>query len=157
MAISTTPKALVYITPVEGKYSGNQYKAQFNPKELQVDKTVSWTPKDAVTDDPTMEFKEPQSRQLTCTLYFDSFEQGGTTYDDVAKFENLAKLDDTIKHPPLCIFTWGTFNFKGVISALSSKHTMFSSEGKSLRCEVALTMQSASKATVSAPSKPSSS
>ena len=150
MAVSTIPKAQVTITPLEGASAGKPCKAQFNPKELQVDKTVSWTPKDAHQEDPTMEYKEPQSSQLQCTLYFDTFEEGTDCYSQIEPFEKLAKIDPDKKHPPLCNFNWGNFNFKGVVSSLSQKYTMFSSNGDRLRCEVALTMQSASSAIVNA-------
>ena len=155
MAISTSPSEKVVITPLEGQHAKVRYKAQFNPKELQIDKTVSWTPANAHQEDPNMEYKEPQSSQLQCTLYYDTFEEGTDCYLMIKPLEELAQIDETISHPPLCMFSWGTFNFTGVVSSLSQKYTMFSSTGARLRCEVALTMQSASKAMVSVDPKQS--
>lgn len=124
-------------------------EAQFNPKELSVEKTVSWTPKDAHQEDPTMEYKEPQSSKLSVTLYFDTYEQGSDCYGKIAALEMMAKMDPGLKHPPLCMFQWGTFQFQGVVSSVSQKYTMFTSTGMRVRAEVGLQMQSASKAVVS--------
>lgn len=123
--------------------------AMFNPKELSLEKTVSWTPKDAHQEDPTMEYKEPQSSKLSVTLYFDTYEQGFDCYGLIAPLEMMAKMDPGLKHPPLCLFQWGAFTFKGVVSSVSQKYTMFLSSGIRVRCEVGLQMQSASKAVVS--------
>jgi len=123
--------------------------AQFNPKELSVEKTVSWTPKDAHQEDPTMEYKEPQSSKLSVTLYFDTYEQGYDCYLHVMPLELMAKMDSGTKHPPLCMFQWGAFVFKGVVSSVSQKYTMFLPSGIRVRCEVGLQMQSASDAVVS--------
>jgi hypothetical protein len=40
--------------------------------------------------------------------------------------------------PPVIVFVWGRFTFKGVIDSLSQKYTMFLSDGTPVRAEVAL-------------------
>lgn len=123
--------------------------AMFNPKELSVEKTVSWTPKDAHSEDITMEFKEPQSSKLSVTLYFDTYEMGFDCYPLIMPLEIMAKMNDSLKRPPLCMFQYGTFIFKGVVSSVSTKYTMFLGNGMRCRAEVGLSMQSAAKAVVS--------
>ena len=127
-------------------------EVQFNPKELQVDKSVSWTPKSAHDENPKQEFKEPQSATLACTLYFDGFETKKDVFDAaVSKLEQMVTIDPSLGRPPRVIFVWGTkFKFEGVVDSLSQKYTMFLPDGTRVRCEVGFKMRSAKAAEVSA-------
>jgi hypothetical protein len=106
------------IKALEG--SGAQCTVQFNPKELQVDKTVSWSASGAHEENPKQEFKEPQSAGLSCTLYFDGYETKRDVYDShVSKLESFATMDSGLGRPPLCLFLWGKFRFQGVVESVS--------------------------------------
>ena len=124
--------------------------AQFNPKELQVDKSVSWTNSQGpATEDPEQEFKEPQSSSLSATLYFDTFETKGDVYGQyVSKLEKMVQIESSLGRPPMVIFQWGNFTFKGVVESLSQKYTMFLPNGTRCRCEVGFKMKSAKGAKV---------
>ena len=129
----------------------SEVTAQFNPKELQVDKTVSWTAKSSHTEDPIQEFKEPQSSSLSATLYFDTYETKRNVYEQyVSLLEDMVKMDSSTGHPPLVAFVWGNFVYQGVVESLSQKYTMFLETGAPCRCEVGLKMKSAKGATVGA-------
>jgi hypothetical protein len=125
--------------------------AQFNPKELQVDKTVSWTnAQGPAAENPEQEFKEPQSASLSCTLYFDTFEKKTDVYAAyVSKLEKMVTIESSLGRPPLVRFVWGHFNFVGVVESLSQKYTMFLPNGTRCRCEVGFKMKSAKAAKVS--------
>ncbi len=140
---------------IVGSEAGVNLTAQFNPKELQVDKSVSWTPaQGASTEDPPLEFKEPQSRSLSCTLYFDTYETKADVHSQyISKLEKLVTIVDGVGRPPLVTFTWGSFTFQGVVESLSQKYTMFLSNGTRCRCEVGFKMKSASSAKVATKSK----
>jgi len=131
--------------------AGVNINAQFNPKELQVDKSVSWTAKSGHDEDPEQEFKEPQAASLSCTLYFDTYEAKTDVYETAIK-----ELEKTVKmcavgRPPMTTFSWGrNFVFTGVVESLSQKYTMFLEDGKRVRCEVGFKMKSAKGATVAA-------
>jgi len=129
---------------------GTEITAQFNPKELQVDKNVSWTNSQGpAKEDPEQEFKEPQSRSLSCTLYFDTFESKGDVYGQyVSKLEKMVTIEASLGRPPLVTFTWGSLTFKGVVESLTQKYTMFLPNGTRCRCEVGFKMKSASGAKV---------
>ena len=129
----------------------SEVTAQFNPKELQVDKTVSWTAKSSHTEDPFQEFKEPQSSSLSAVLYFDTYESKADVYDQyVNALEDMVRMDSSTGRPPLVAFVWGKFVFQGVVESLSQKYTMFLSDGTRCRCEVNIKMKSAKGAQVSA-------
>lgn len=122
--------------------------AQFNPKELEISKTVSWTnAQGASSEDPTQEFKEPQSSTLSATLYFDTYETKENVYTKyISKLEKLVTIEPSLGHPPLTLFTWGSLTFQGVVESLGQKYTMFLEDGTRCRCEVAFKMRSASGA-----------
>lgn len=124
--------------------------AQFNPKELQIDKSVGWTNSQGPqTENPAQEFKDPQSSNLSCTLYFDTYESKRDVYSAyVSKLEKMVTIQDGLGRPPLVIFQWSKFNFKGVVESLSQKYTMFLADGTRCRCEVTFKMKSANAAKV---------
>jgi hypothetical protein len=142
-----------------------QVKAQYNPKELQLDQSVPWKKPEAANqtgtqkgsgasagDDPiALEFTGAEGRTMTIEFLFDEYEGAGrkvSVAGEVAKLEQLARVrnpnekDETKRRPHQCVVSWGGAlpKFECVIESLSTKYTMFSSEGAPLRatCTVKL-------------------
>lgn len=145
---------------------GTEVKAQYNPKELQIDRTVPWSPPGETNKSNNsstaaknnsgihLEFTGAQGRTLSVELLFDGVEKGagkGFWVDvskEVGKLEHLAsvrkpgssKEDD--RRPHWCVADWGNSlrAFRCVIESLSTKYTMFDSDGNPLRatCTVKL-------------------
>lgn len=140
-------------------------KAQYNPKELQIDQTIPWKKPEAANqtgtqksggegeNDPiALEFTGAEGRSMTVELLFDGFgDAGGRTVDvagEVGILEALARVrnpqekDEKKRRPHQCIVLWGKGlpSFLCVIESLSTKYTMFSPEGEPLRatCTVKL-------------------
>ncbi|WP_428268826.1 hypothetical protein [Haliangium sp.] len=114
-------------------------EAQFNPKEISVDKSVPWNKhKNPKGDIPMLEFTNAENRNMTFELFFDTFEQGTPVW---AKIEPLHKMTlirpvstESEKHPPRVMVSWGGFQpFKGVIESLGVKYTMFKPDGTPVR------------------------
>ena len=139
--------------------------AQYNPKELQIDRTVPWSPTGEANKANAgkasannagihLEFTGAQGRTLSVELLFDGYEKSGGpgfTADvagEISKLETLASVidpgsdEEDKRRPPLCMVTWGTTlaGFKCVIESLSTKYTMFDAMGTPLRatCTVKL-------------------
>jgi hypothetical protein len=122
--------------------------AQYNPKELQYDRSVSWHA--GKWND--VEFDSTQGRSLTVELFFDSYETGESVQPKCAVLETLATVidpdsNDLDKHRPhFCVATWGENNELGiptlrcVIESVTVKYTMFSALAVPLRatCTVKL-------------------
>jgi hypothetical protein len=140
----------VHIKTARGENPSVDMEAQFNPKELQIDKSVSWTnAQGPAQENPAQEFKEPQSSNLQATLYFDTYESKKDVYKEyITKLEKLVTIQSSGR-PPLVTFTWNSFVFQGVVESLSQKYTMFLEDGTRCRCEVGFKMKSASSAKVS--------
>lgn len=147
--------------------SGVTVSAQYNPKELQVDQAVPWKKPDSANksgsqgegsgggDDGgiALEFTGAEGRSMSVEMLFDGYEPGNGRSVDVASqvaiLETLASVrdpkskDEKMRRPHHCVVSWGDRGlpkFKCVIESLSTKYSMFSSEGKPLRatCTVKL-------------------
>lgn len=161
------PTGRITISSLDEKGSRDYtVSAQYNPKELEIKRTVPWSKKDesnkANAKDKQdqgihMEFTGAEGRTMTVELIFDGYEpQAGDGYyienvmDEVAKLEKLASVRDPNKkqeefrRPHRCMVVWGpTFGSEGfscVIDSLTTKYTMFDGDGKPLRatCTVSL-------------------
>lgn len=134
---------------------GTKVEAQFNPKELQVDKTVPWQKKSQANQAGQtgiqLEFTGAEGRSMTLELLFDGYEAKRSVSKQVDDLNWMASVidpkssEEAKRRPHLCVVTWGTMfpsgsKFKCVIESLSVKYTMFSDQGVPLRatCTVKL-------------------
>lgn len=135
-----------------------QVEAQYNPKELQIDKSIPWSKVNQANQSNEkgihLEFTGAEGRTMTVELLFDGYETEGNTKkgavkDLIATLETMASVldpeskDENRRRPHRCSVSWGQGGmpkFRCVIESLSTKYTMFSSEGVPLRatCTVKL-------------------
>jgi hypothetical protein len=129
--------------------------AQFNPKEIQVDKSVPWTKKEKTyAEKVQLEFTGAEARTLSMELLFDGYEQDQGVEPQLVALTKLAsaiedpqktKAKEAQKRPHHVLVAWGEAKdkdaagkgnmlpFKGVIESLQTKMTMFSPSGTILR------------------------
>lgn len=118
--------------------------AQYNPKEITLEKSASWTPHATSKQDiPGIEFTSSGSRTLSMELFFDTYEDGtdvSETY--VKKLMQLISVidqeehDEKYKRPSLLKVVWQDNEhqtFQGVMQSLSTKYTMFLPDGRPVR------------------------
>jgi len=152
----------------------DQVTAQYNPKELAVDKAVAWQKKDDKTntsDLPVLEFSGGQGRSMSVELLFDGFEEDTDVHSTyVATLLKLASIidpkgDAQKKRPHLVKVIWGGATgekktkaskgtlpeFSGVIESLNTKYTMFSGDGKPVRATCTVKLKEANQASFKAP------
>lgn len=165
----------VYIASVDD--SSIRVTAQYNPKELQVDRTVPWSPTGEVNNtnkDPAkkeggvhLEFTGTQGRTLTLELLFDEYEgpdaqaplgESIKNLEILATVRDPTQTKDEFKRPHLCNVVWGSTlqSFQCVIESLTTKYTMFSRSGAPLRatCTVKLREADTVDAKKAAPATP---
>ena len=149
LAAQTAFAPVATFKPLEGSHSA--VEVQFNPKELSVDKSVPWTKtKKSTESSPELEFTAAEPRTLTVELMFDLFEQKGDVSEKyVAPLLKLAEVDRMQKEPrpPLVLFQWGRFTFKGAIASVNVKYTMFAEDGTPLRATANVKMKHADSLT----------
>ena len=151
--------------------SGLTVRAHYNPKELQVDQAVPWKKPDSANktgsqgegssgsgDGIVLEFTGADGRRMSVEMLFDGYEPSNGRSVDVASqvgvLEKLAAVrdskskDEGMRRPHHCVVSWGDRGlpkFKCVIESLSTKYTMFSSEGKPLRATCTVKLREADK------------
>lgn len=121
---------------------GTTVTAQYNPKEVGLDKSVPWQKgKNSHANTPDLEFTSADGRSLSFELFFDGYEDDTDVHATyVSKLLKLAEVmeeggDESKMRPPMVKVTWGTLpEFKGVLESVSTKYTMFSSAGIAVRC-----------------------
>jgi hypothetical protein len=148
-------RARIHILNGDGKSSkdvNSAIEVCFNPKEYSLEKSVEWDGEKAFSDAPQPEFKAPKPMTLSVVLQFDTYEERVSVRDKwVRKIEKLTMMSGKVKNeqkptkaekqklrPPVILFIWGRFSFKGVVESLSQKYTMFLSDGTPVRAECAL-------------------
>jgi hypothetical protein len=142
------------INVVDGPDKGTVIDVCFNPKEYDLDKSVTYDQSKSFSDAPEPEFKAPVPMTLSVTLQFDSYEERVSVRDKwVRRIEkltmmgvvelkkNATKDDKKAARPPMILFVWGRFSFQGVVTKLTQKYTMFLSDGTPVRAECNLTIQ----------------
>jgi hypothetical protein len=130
--------------------------AQYNPKELGIEKAVSWNAAAKPQGDtPTLEFTAGTNRSMTLELTFDGYEDGKNVHSEyVEKLTKMAMAIDEhsskpdLKRPPKVQVIWGSNklpNFVGVIESVSTKYTMFLPDGTPVRATCNVKLKEASK------------
>lgn len=127
--------------------------AQYNPKEVQIEKSANWTAHaTSKQDNPGLEFTSAAARTLSMELLFDTYEEGldvGEKY--VAKLMQLISVmdpdgDEQHKRPSLVQVRWpdrSYATFEGVLESVSTKYTMFSPSGFPVRANCTVKIKEA--------------
>lgn len=148
-------KAEIYVLDNDGNKNKDSepIEVMFNPSEYSTAVSVTWK-----------EEKESSIPQLigsnydkfTVNLLFDTYEKQVDVREDhidkktnkkIAGTKRLIELTFPIvegtnrKNPPVCLFSWGKFNFKGYIEKVDQKFTMFLKDGMPVRAYVTITMK----------------
>ena len=143
--------------------AGISVDAQYNPKELQIDKSVPWQKHNkANANGLQLEFTGAEGRTMSVDLLFDGYEEKASIQGSVAVLEKLATVrepnssEDDKRRPHHWVVVWGTVmgggdnKFKCVIEQISTKYTMFSQDGVPLRATVTLKLKEAERVSMAA-------
>jgi Contractile injection system tube protein len=142
---------------LEGSASGVTVEAQFNPKEISVDKSVPWQLQK--TPGPgDLEFTAANPKTLSCELMFDAVESGAHIQDPIGALHRLCDIDAKLKRPPKVKVVWGAEGaagmipaFEAVIESVSVKYTMFDGNGTPVRATVSMRFVEARKIRIAKP------
>ncbi len=134
--------------------------AQYNPKEIQIEKSVTWTPSASSKNDrPDLEFASVGARTLSMELLFDTYEDQSASgaVDVAAKYvSKLMQLISVIDHdgveahrrPSVVQVRWDGGEhpiFEGVLQSVSTKYTMFAPCGRPVRATCTVKLMEATR------------
>ena len=136
-----------------GLENGVNLVAQYNPKEIGLDKSVPWQKgKNSKANTPDLEFTSADGRSLSVELFFDTFEEQTDVHAKyVAKLLKLAEVMDENgseekKRPTRVKVKWGSLpEFQGVLESISTKYTMFLPNGTAVRATCSCKFKEASR------------
>ncbi|HWU90342.1 MAG TPA: hypothetical protein VN253_23925 [Kofleriaceae bacterium] len=145
-----------------------QVRAQYNPKELQIDKQIQWEDhksrnnqsknRQDKSEQSDLEFIQGPPRSMSIELLFDGYEVGESVEPDVIALEELALVQapeapasqQEKRRPHHCIITWGASRggmrpFLCVIESLAVKYTMWDHGGMPVRATCTVKVKEAQK------------
>jgi Contractile injection system tube protein len=129
-------------------------EAQYNPKEIGVDKSVPWQKSPTSTSDqPALTFTSADGRTVSFELLFDTAKQGTNVHEThVAGLLAFTMVMDPNgpedkRRPPRVKVVWRSAlpAFEGVIESVNTKYTMFLPNGTPVRATCAVKIREASR------------
>ncbi len=131
--------------------TGSFVEAQYNPKEIGLDKSVPWTKgKNSKSNTPDLEFTSADGRSLTLELFFDGYETNTDVHDTYVKkllemTEVMGTSPEEKMRPPMVKVKCGDLPpFTGVLESVSTKFTMFTPGGMPVRATCSCKFKEAS-------------
>lgn len=147
---------------IVGLENGVSLSAQYNPKELGIDKSVPWQKSPTSSgDQPELQFTSAEGRSLSFELFFDEYESGGNVHSKyVEPLLALTRVMDPSKtapedkrRPTRVRIQWGNGipPFEGVIESVSTKYTMFLPGGRPVRATASVKLTEAARTSTAPP------
>jgi hypothetical protein len=130
------------IQKVLGSGAGERFEVLFNPTDYRLsggnqfaEVAIPGLPA------PPLQFVRGTARTLVMSLFFDTYEQGSDVREHSGKVVRLLDIDPELHAPPVCLFTWGNLNFRGVLERAEQRFTLFFSTGIPARATVDVTFK----------------
>ena len=119
--------------------SNTEIPVMYNPPEYTVATNATVEGSGA-----NVKFTKVEKADFTVDLFFDTYEAGSDVRDktkDVVKLLNPTESGKQVKNPPEVLFAWGNFTFKGIVTKVSQKFSMFLGDGTPVRCNLNVTLK----------------
>lgn len=120
---------------------GNEkIEVMFNPEDYELTTSALFS-----ENDGNLQYNRSELEDFTVSLFFDSYVQGTDIRDQTDKIAKLALptiAGTNTKRPPVCLFSWGGFTYRGLINKVQQKFTLFLPTGIPVRAELQVTFTS---------------
>lgn len=119
--------------------SREQIEVMYNPVEY-----TSTTEMVTSRVGATVQFQRLESPNFSVNLFFDTYERGTDVRNltrKIAAFQEPTVGNKEQREPPVCLFSWGGFQYTGIIRKLDQRFTMFLPSGIPVRAELAVTFE----------------
>jgi len=123
---------------------------QFNPKELTIAKSAKWERKPArgAKKSAPPQFSGAEPSKLTVELFFDASDtHDGSVVEAVETLLSCCMPTESSQgkkkeYTPLVVFQWGKITgFASIVTSVSAKYTVFSSDGTPIRATCGVSME----------------
>jgi hypothetical protein len=115
----------------------------FNPTEYELEVGNQYSENDVPgLQRPISQFVGGDASTLTLSLFFDTYELGTDVREITSAIVGMMDVDSDLHAPPTCRFVWGSLDFKGVVTSISQRYTMFLESGVPVRATLGLSMKS---------------
>lgn len=149
------PTTQLRLISVDPGWDG-QVTAQYNPKELQIDKTAAWSGSPGLNGNvAAFQFQGSEGRTVSMELFLDAYEAGQTVHDDLGSLTAMmlvkdpASRDESQRRPPLLRMVNGPLHgFVCVLESLSIKVVMFDSQYRAARAVVSVKLKEVDRSEV---------
>jgi hypothetical protein len=144
------PKAEIFELNEKGeKVEDRIVKCVFNPAEYTISKSNSYAETPEIqANAPKVDFKTVNSRQLSLSLIFDTYESGQDVNEKTKMLwefmrprEHRTEENKSTWKPPEVAFEWGVFRFRASITSISQQFTLFTHEGVPVRAKLNVTFK----------------
>lgn len=132
-----------------------QIEADFNPKELSFEKSAGWTEESGGKglDFPNLQFTNGKAIKMSVELLFDAYEKDNKDVrPTISSLMKLVHVCEALERPPVVQVVWNSSDvlfsggkFFGVVESVSTKYTMFTSDGIPCRATATVSMTQAEK------------
>lgn len=122
--------------------SGPPYIAMFNPENWQVQHNLEYTPKGKTgADGEESSFDKINASTLSFDLLVDGTGASGEKREvlaDILHMKTVLLFNGILHKPNNLLVIWGTQLFKGILTSMTVKHSLFRPDGTPLRATVTL-------------------
>jgi nucleoid-associated protein YgaU len=135
-------KAEIHLLDKQGnRTSSEPIKVMYNPTDYTFSEGASLKK----TKAGQLQFQKMERGTLTVKLLFDTYEKRTDVRDETYKIANLLRPSvggQEKNRPNICLFAWGGFTYKGVITKVDQKFILFLDSGIPVRAELTVTFTS---------------
>ena len=130
------------------------FEVQYNPEKFQIDRSANWSEASEQGQKSGLEYQKTSPATVSMELFFDTTVDGSDVRTSWVN-KLVYALDPHIEvtkegdqgvplkkiRPPKIIFSWGAFEFLGVVESLNTSYIMFSEAGVPVRAKVSLKLK----------------
>src|SRR5262245_13489198 len=140
--------ARLHVTVLEGQHQGDVLEAQFNPKEISVDRTAVWQSPPVPGAPPQLQFVRLELARMAFELLFDGVKSSTSVQPHLDALQRFLVVDPSLHRPPKVRVSWGTGagtmpHFDGVVASLSVSYVSFGPSGVPVRATASVLLEEA--------------
>ncbi len=111
--------------------TGEKFFALFNPEEYSLNKDNNYASQaiPGLTS-PLLQFVHGNLQTLDMELFFDTFDTQADVRTETLKIFNLLAINSELHTPPVIDVTWGSLDFRCVLTKVNQKFIRFYSDGR---------------------------